>query len=213
MASKHNSSGPALHEMTPTTISSGLMPNSPPSTPFVPPSRTDWGLLFQPLFDELLTLPPSVDYLALKVIALIPKVVAPKPAASTSSPSSITIDQDAPSPFEPKNYKDALTQVCWIEAMQEELNEFERLKVWELIPRPDKVMVITLNGIYKVKLDELGGDSGIQRILLFIALDILFQQLFDEYFNPTPCVVSPMLPAAAPLPTDTTATPSSTIID
>ncbi|GJR73751.1 hypothetical protein Tco_0086116 [Tanacetum coccineum] len=25
---------------------------------------------------------------------------------------------------EPKNYKDALTQVCWIEAMQEELNEF-----------------------------------------------------------------------------------------
>ncbi|GJS95147.1 retrovirus-related pol polyprotein from transposon TNT 1-94 [Tanacetum coccineum] len=29
---------------------------------------------------------------------------------------------------EPKTYKDALTQACWIEAMQEELNEFERLK-------------------------------------------------------------------------------------
>ncbi|GJU22871.1 hypothetical protein Tco_1156213 [Tanacetum coccineum] len=29
----------------------------------------------------------------------------------------------------PKNYKDALTQACWIEAMQEELNEFERLEV------------------------------------------------------------------------------------
>nr|GFA88967.1 retrovirus-related Pol polyprotein from transposon TNT 1-94 [Tanacetum cinerariifolium] len=42
-------------------------------------------------------------------------------------------------------------------AMQEELNEFERLKVWELVPRPDKVMVITLKWIYKVKLDELGG--------------------------------------------------------
>ncbi|GJU51175.1 hypothetical protein Tco_1220730 [Tanacetum coccineum] len=26
---------------------------------------------------------------------------------------------------EPKMYKDALTQACWIEAMQEELNEFE----------------------------------------------------------------------------------------
>ncbi|GKF65493.1 hypothetical protein Tco_0192010, partial [Tanacetum coccineum] len=26
---------------------------------------------------------------------------------------------------EPKNYKDALTQACWIEAMQKELNEFE----------------------------------------------------------------------------------------
>ncbi|GKE38381.1 integrase, catalytic region, zinc finger, CCHC-type containing protein, partial [Tanacetum coccineum] len=58
---------------------------------------------------------------------------------------------------EPKTYKDALTQSCWIEAMQEELNEFERLEVGELVPRPDKVMVITLKWIYKVKLDELGG--------------------------------------------------------
>ncbi|GKD47680.1 retrovirus-related pol polyprotein from transposon TNT 1-94, partial [Tanacetum coccineum] len=41
--------------------------------------------------------------------------------------------------------------------MQEELNKFERLKVWELVPRPDKVMVITLKWIYKVMLDELGG--------------------------------------------------------
>ncbi|GKC53314.1 retrovirus-related pol polyprotein from transposon TNT 1-94 [Tanacetum coccineum] len=39
----------------------------------------------------------------------------------------------------------------------EELNEFECLGVWELVPRPYKVMVITLKWIYKVKLDELGG--------------------------------------------------------
>ncbi|GKF41710.1 retrovirus-related pol polyprotein from transposon TNT 1-94, partial [Tanacetum coccineum] len=58
---------------------------------------------------------------------------------------------------EPKTYKDALTQACWIEAMHEELNEFERLEVWELIPRPDKVMIITLKWIYKVIVDELGG--------------------------------------------------------
>ncbi|GKA80699.1 uncharacterized mitochondrial protein-like protein [Tanacetum coccineum] len=50
---------------------------------------------------------------------------------------------------EPKNYKDALTQACWIKAIQEELNEFERLEVWELAPRLDKVMVITLKWIYK----------------------------------------------------------------
>ncbi|GKD19577.1 retrovirus-related pol polyprotein from transposon TNT 1-94, partial [Tanacetum coccineum] len=41
MASEHSSSGPALHEMTPTTISSGLVPNPPPSTPFVPLLRID----------------------------------------------------------------------------------------------------------------------------------------------------------------------------
>ncbi|GJW27190.1 retrovirus-related pol polyprotein from transposon TNT 1-94 [Tanacetum coccineum] len=57
----------------------------------------------------------------------------------------------------PKTYKDALTQSCWIEAMQEELHEFEYLEVWELVPRPDKLIVITLKWIYKVKLDELGG--------------------------------------------------------
>ncbi|GJZ83223.1 retrovirus-related pol polyprotein from transposon TNT 1-94 [Tanacetum coccineum] len=41
--------------------------------------------------------------------------------------------------------------------MQEELNEFERLEVCKLVPRLDKVMVITLKWIFKVKLDEMGG--------------------------------------------------------
>ncbi|GJR49985.1 putative ribonuclease H-like domain-containing protein [Tanacetum coccineum] len=200
MASEHSSSRPALHEMTPATISLGLVPNPPPSTPFVPPSRTP------------------------EVIAPIDEVVAPVSTVSTGSPSSTIVDQDAPSPkndsgasssdvipivvqttapnsehvtkwtkdhplyniicelerpvsirlqlyeqalfcyydafltsVEPKNYKDALTQACWIEAMQEELHEFDRLEVWELVPRPDKVMIITLKWIYKVKLDEMGG--------------------------------------------------------
>ncbi|GJW12340.1 reverse transcriptase domain-containing protein [Tanacetum coccineum] len=98
MASEHSSLEPALHEMTPATISLRLVPNPPPSTPFVPPSRTDWDLLFQPLFDELLNPPPSVDQPAPEVIAPIAKVVALEPAASTGSPSSTTIDQDVPSP-------------------------------------------------------------------------------------------------------------------
>nr|GEW71206.1 integrase, catalytic region, zinc finger, CCHC-type, peptidase aspartic, catalytic [Tanacetum cinerariifolium] len=92
------SSKPALQEITPTIISSGLVPNPPPLTSFLPPSRTDWDLLFQPLFDELLTPPPSVDHPALEVIAPIAEVVAPEPVASTRSPSSTTVDQDAPSP-------------------------------------------------------------------------------------------------------------------
>nr|GFC90996.1 hypothetical protein [Tanacetum cinerariifolium] len=41
MASEHSSPGPALHEMNPATISSGLMPNPPSLTPFIPPLRTD----------------------------------------------------------------------------------------------------------------------------------------------------------------------------
>ncbi|GJY39523.1 retrotransposon protein, putative, ty1-copia subclass [Tanacetum coccineum] len=43
--------------------------------------------------------------------------------------------------------------------------------------------------------------------------DIMFQPLFDEYFQPPSSVVSHVLSTAAPLPTDTTDTPSLTTID
>nr|GEV87500.1 hypothetical protein [Tanacetum cinerariifolium] len=111
MASEYNSLEPALHEMTSTTISSELMPNAPPSTPFVPPSRTDWGLLFQPLFDELLTPPTSVDLPAPEVITLIAKIVAPEPAVSTCSSSLTTVDQDAPSPCNSQTLPDTQSLV------------------------------------------------------------------------------------------------------
>ncbi|GKF19623.1 hypothetical protein Tco_0068261, partial [Tanacetum coccineum] len=37
---------------------------------------------------------------------------------------------------EPKNIKDAMADSAWIEAMQEELHQFDRLKVWELVDKP-----------------------------------------------------------------------------
>nr|GEZ35293.1 copia protein [Tanacetum cinerariifolium] len=43
-----------------------------------------------------------------------------------------------------------------IQAMQDEIHEFDRLQVWELVPQPDCVMIIALKWIYKVKLDEYG---------------------------------------------------------
>ncbi|GJZ52068.1 retrovirus-related pol polyprotein from transposon TNT 1-94 [Tanacetum coccineum] len=98
MSSEHSRSGPALHEITLATISSGLMLNPPPSTPFVPPSRTDRDMLFQPLFDELLNPPLSVDHPAPEVVAPIDEVAAPVPVVSTGSLSSTIVDQDAPSP-------------------------------------------------------------------------------------------------------------------
>nr|GEW89681.1 hypothetical protein [Tanacetum cinerariifolium] len=95
---EQNSSGPALNEMTLATISSGLMPKHSSLTPYVPPSRNDWDLLFQPLFDELLTLLPSVHPPAPEVIAPVVDVIPPVQAVSIGSPSSTTVDQDAPSP-------------------------------------------------------------------------------------------------------------------
>nr|GEZ06977.1 retrotransposon protein, putative, unclassified [Tanacetum cinerariifolium] len=182
MASEQSSSGPALHDMTPRVIRLGLVHTNSSSTSYVPPSRNDWDLLFQPMFDELLNPPPSGVNQVPEDIAPIVEVIPPVNANLTGSPSSIMFEQDAPStsnsttPTEtqssvipqdagddnldievahmgkPKTYKEALTQSSWIEAMQEELHEFKRLKVWELVPRPDKVMVITLKRIYKMSM-------------------------------------------------------------
>ncbi|GKD02653.1 retrovirus-related pol polyprotein from transposon TNT 1-94 [Tanacetum coccineum] len=60
--------------------------NRPPS---IPPSRHELDLVFQPLFDELFSPPVSVTS---------PVLVeeAPAPVESTGSPSSTTVDQDAP---------------------------------------------------------------------------------------------------------------------
>nr|GFA82205.1 retrovirus-related Pol polyprotein from transposon TNT 1-94 [Tanacetum cinerariifolium] len=200
-------------------------------------------LLFQPLFDELLNPPSSIDNQAAEVIAPITEVILQVDDDSTGSPSLTTVDHDAPSPskspapteiqssvilqdvgndnldievahmgndpllgahipevnseqsssttspqsnvqpnhpmthhnskwtkdhpmnyiigplsrpvstrlqlhgqalfcyynafltsVEPKTFKEALTQACWIEAMQEELHKFKRLEAWELLP-------------------------------------------------------------------------------
>ncbi|GKE46891.1 retrovirus-related pol polyprotein from transposon TNT 1-94 [Tanacetum coccineum] len=58
---------------------------------------------------------------------------------------------------EPKKFKQAMTKPSWIDAMQEEIHEFKRLQVWELVSCIDKVMLIKLKWIYKVKTDEFGG--------------------------------------------------------
>nr|GEU92642.1 retrovirus-related Pol polyprotein from transposon TNT 1-94 [Tanacetum cinerariifolium] len=56
----------------------------------------------------------------------------------------------------PKNFKQAITEPSWIDAMQEEIHEFKRLQVWELVSCPDKVLLIKLKWIYKVRTDEFG---------------------------------------------------------
>ncbi|GJS08936.1 retrovirus-related pol polyprotein from transposon TNT 1-94 [Tanacetum coccineum] len=59
--------------------------------------------------------------------------------------------------IEPMNFKEAMTEPSWIDAMQEEIYKFEWLQVWKLVPYPDRVMLIKFKWIYKVKKDEFGG--------------------------------------------------------
>nr|GEW08184.1 retrovirus-related Pol polyprotein from transposon TNT 1-94 [Tanacetum cinerariifolium] len=167
---------PALHEMTHATISSGLVPNPPPLTLFVPPLRSDWDILFQPLFDELLTLPPSVDLPPPEVIAPIAEVVAPEPTASTGLPSTTTIKQDAPSPSNSQTLPETQSPVIANDVEEEKHNldvahmnndPFFGILIPENVSKassslnviPTIVHIDALNSehIYKVKLDELGG--------------------------------------------------------
>nr|GFC43553.1 retrovirus-related Pol polyprotein from transposon TNT 1-94 [Tanacetum cinerariifolium] len=55
---------------------------------------------------------------------------------------------------EPKNIKEAMTDSAWIESMQEELHQFDRLDVWELVDRPLCTNVINLKWLWKNKRDE-----------------------------------------------------------
>jgi len=60
------------------------------------------------------------------------------------------------SQIEPKNFKDAENDEFWILAMQEELNQFERSDVWELVPRPSTQSVIGTKWVFRNKRDEHG---------------------------------------------------------
>nr|GEY10261.1 integrase, catalytic region, zinc finger, CCHC-type, peptidase aspartic, catalytic [Tanacetum cinerariifolium] len=190
-------------------ISLVLVPNPVPATPYVPPTNKELEILFQPMFDEYLE-PPHVKR------PVHPTQAVQAPVNSAGTPSSTTIDQDAPSPsilsssselqshslhqgvaaeptymedypvapvdnnpfvnifasephseasssgdiilskVEPNNFKSAIIKDCCFQAMQDEIYEFDRLQVWELVPQPDCVMIIALKWIYKVKLDEYG---------------------------------------------------------
>ncbi|KAJ9566813.1 hypothetical protein OSB04_002779 [Centaurea solstitialis] len=57
---------------------------------------------------------------------------------------------------EPSNVTEALDISDWVTAMQEELNQFERLGVWRLVPRPTNKTIIDLKWIFKNKKDEDG---------------------------------------------------------
>ncbi|GJZ24025.1 retrovirus-related pol polyprotein from transposon TNT 1-94 [Tanacetum coccineum] len=169
------------------------------------------------------------------------KIVAPEPCASTGSPTSTTIDQDAPSPSNSQTTPETQSPIIsndveeenhdldvahmnndpffgipilendseassssdviptsvhiatpnskhvtkWtkdhpldkiigelqrpIKAMREELNEFKRLEVWELVPRQDKVMVITLKWVYKESFAPVERLDAIRIFLAFVA--------------------------------------------
>ncbi|GJT71146.1 retrovirus-related pol polyprotein from transposon TNT 1-94 [Tanacetum coccineum] len=79
---------------------------------FVPPSRHEGDLVFQPVFDEFFSPPASVA-------SPVPVEEAPAPVESTNSPSSTTIDQDAPSPSTSQTTSQSQSQTIPLSAEEE----------------------------------------------------------------------------------------------
>ncbi|GJS03978.1 retrovirus-related pol polyprotein from transposon TNT 1-94 [Tanacetum coccineum] len=82
--------GPEPILLTPRQISLGLILNSVPAPPYVPPTNKDLEILFKPMFDEYFE-PSRVE----RPVLLSPAAQVPVTPAGT--PFSTTIDQDAPS--------------------------------------------------------------------------------------------------------------------
>nr|GFA24703.1 retrovirus-related Pol polyprotein from transposon TNT 1-94 [Tanacetum cinerariifolium] len=55
---------------------------------------------------------------------------------------------------EPKNIKEVVADSAWIESMHEELHQFDRLDVWELVDRPLCTNIINMKWLWKNKRDE-----------------------------------------------------------
>nr|GEV98385.1 hypothetical protein [Tanacetum cinerariifolium] len=56
--------------------------------------------------------------------------------------------------IEPANVAEALKDVDWVSEMQDELDQFVRLKVWRLVSRPEGKTIIKTKWIFKNKKDE-----------------------------------------------------------
>ena len=58
------------------------------------------------------------------------------------------------SQIKPKSFADAENDESWIMAMQEELNQFERNNVWELVPKLEHQSIIGTKWVFRNKMDE-----------------------------------------------------------
>ncbi|GJR14275.1 retrovirus-related pol polyprotein from transposon TNT 1-94 [Tanacetum coccineum] len=176
MAPVQFSPGPAPNLLTPGPISSGLVPNPAPAIPYnpIPNAAQDPVIPTGPSVSIAIDLDaPSgshtsspLDHHSSSVhhgvageqyAEVNPFAAAdPEPFVNLATDALWCFYNSVLSKVEPKNFKSAATEDCWFQAMQEEIHEFDRLDVWELVPPPDSAMIIALKWIYKVKLDEYG---------------------------------------------------------
>ncbi|GJR42782.1 retrovirus-related pol polyprotein from transposon TNT 1-94 [Tanacetum coccineum] len=140
-----------------------LLQNVSPSADTTVPSQQELDLLFCPLYDEFFNVGTSrVNKSSSPTDNSAKQDTLPStnihPTTEPSTPTHVNAEEnnndqaEFTNPFctpvqevvesssrniaEPKNIKEAMADSAWIEAMQEELHQFDRLQVWELVDKP-----------------------------------------------------------------------------
>nr|GEU40412.1 hypothetical protein [Tanacetum cinerariifolium] len=109
------------------------------------PSQQELDMLFGPLYDEFFNADHPLEQ------------VRGNPSRPVQTRRQLATDPEmcmyvlTVSTAEPKNIKEAIADSAWIEAMQEELHQFDRLKVWELVDKPFGKSIIKLKWLWKNK--------------------------------------------------------------
>nr|GEW27201.1 retrovirus-related Pol polyprotein from transposon TNT 1-94 [Tanacetum cinerariifolium] len=143
MAPVHLYTGPTLNFLTPRHISLGLVPNPVPEPPYATPTNKELKILFQPMLDEYLEppraerpVPPDQAEQAPVNSAAEPNYMEDRTNSPIDNPHFVNVFAPEPhskaslvlSKVEPKNFKSAITEDCWFQAMQDEIHEFDRLQ-------------------------------------------------------------------------------------
>ncbi|GJT57536.1 reverse transcriptase domain-containing protein [Tanacetum coccineum] len=130
-----------------------LVQNSVSPTTYVPPSKRDYEILFQPLFDEYFNPPPcavSPDPVA---------VAAPRPVDPAGSPLSTTIDQDVPSASTSPTNQEIQFQVTH-QGVEEQIHghqnaQFDNAPLLHNLPSDPSSEETTLQGVIPSNLHHL----------------------------------------------------------
>ncbi|GKA29385.1 retrovirus-related pol polyprotein from transposon TNT 1-94 [Tanacetum coccineum] len=152
----------ALHEMTSATISSRLVPNPPPSTTSSS-SRCINRFTFFNNIDQDAPSPSNSQTTPETQPPVIPNDIEEDNHDIEVAHMGNDLYFGIPIPEVHSDQSSSSDIIHTFVHPDHQISEHNKelkdlsLEVWELIPRPDKVMVITLKWIYKVKLDEMGG--------------------------------------------------------
>ncbi|GKE54810.1 hypothetical protein Tco_1489966, partial [Tanacetum coccineum] len=149
---QHSSFSPMLVQSL-SGSTSGLVQNSISPKTYVPPSKRDYEILFQPLFDEYFNPPPcavSPDLVA---------VAAPRPVDPADLPLSTTIDQDVPSASTSPTNQEILFQVTH-QGVEEQIHghqnaQFDNAPLLYNLPSDLSSEETTLQGVIPSNLHHL----------------------------------------------------------